>query len=438
MPTSAAALDLLTAALIGLAVGLEREWTGHTTGPDARFAGLRTFALLGAIGGFAGWFGVNGQIVIAACLFTAAILFPIAAYSATLRRPGTTADGTTEVAAILVITLGAVSGLGERAIASAAGVIAVVLLAEKTALKRVVGRIDVAELRATLQFAVMALVVLPILPNGAYGPYQTFAPRQLWSVVLLFSGLNFAGYIARRIIGESRGLGLTGLLGGVVSSTAVTLTFSRRSRLDPALAAPLALGVAGACTVLIPRVAIIASLLQPAITAELLPLLLPIALTGLGVLLLLAWQQGLFATRRTTTASPAETPADRPVEAPAVETNRNPLALGTAIQMAIALQAVLLLIAWIHDTLGDVGVLTSAGLLGLTDMDALTLSMSRLADDARQVHVAARAIVIGILANTALKLLLITTLGAPRFRLRAAVALVAMGAAGGCALWWHW
>lgn len=438
MPTSTAALDLLTATLIGLAVGLEREWTGHATGPDARFAGLRTFALLGAIGGFAGWFAADGQLVLACCLITASILFPIAAYSAAMRRPGTSTDGTTEVAAILVIALGAVSGLGERAMASAAGVLAVVLLAEKTALQRVVGRIDAAELRATLQFAVMALVVLPILPNGRYGPYGSIAPRQLWSVVLLFSGLNFAGYIARRIIGESRGLGLTGLLGGVVSSTAVTLTFSRRSRLDPALAAPLALGVAGACTVLVPRVAILASLLQPAITNDLVPLLLPIALVGVGILLILAWQQGLLATRRRATDSPATTPPERAGDPPVVEANRNPLALGTAIQMAIALQVVLLLIAWIHDTLGDVGVLTSAGLLGLTDMDALTLSMSRLADDARQVHVAAQAIAIGILANTLLKLLLITTLGAPRFRLRAAPALIAMGLAGGLSLWWHW
>jgi uncharacterized membrane protein (DUF4010 family) len=424
--------DLLVAALVGLAVGLEREWSGHSVGPDARFAGLRTFTLFGIIGGFAGWFIVLDQPLIAMCLAGGAILFAIVAYAATMRRPGTTADGTTEVAAVLVVAIGVAAGSGHRTIASAAGVLQVVLLAEKSAFQRAMQRIDVAELRATVQFAAMALVILPILPDRAFGPYGAFQPRQLWIVVLLFSALNFAGYIARRLVGETRGLGITGLLGGLVSSTAVTLSFSRRSRLEPQFAAPLALGVAAACTVLLPRVFIIATALQPALLPELLPLLGPSFVVGLAVLLVALWRE------RETRPSDTALPALEGLDPMSTGANRNPLQLGTSIQMAVAFQAVLFAIAWIQATVGSPGVLVSAALLGLTDMDALTLSMTRLASDLTETHVAALAIGIGVIANTVLKLSVALVIGAARYRMRAGAALAVLGATGAAALWWRW
>ncbi|MBL0173401.1 MAG: MgtC/SapB family protein [Gemmatimonadaceae bacterium] len=430
---SSLGFDLLVAALVGMAVGLEREWSGHTTGPDARFAGLRTFTLLGAIGGFGGWFIRLNQPVIAGCVIGGAILFIAIAYAATMRRPGTTSDGTTEVAAMLVVATGIASGTGSRTLAAAVGALAVLLLAEKSALQRWLQRIDAAELRATLQFAVLALVVLPILPAGAYGPYGAFQPRQLWSVVLLFSALNFAGYIARRLVGETRGLGITGLLGGMVSSTAVTFTFSRRSRHEAALALPLAFGVVAACTVLLPRVLIMASVLQPGMLVELLPLLAPAFVAGVVVLAVAYWRE-----RETRPLPTAATASGQSTVAPADRALPNPLALGTSVQMAIAFQFVLFIIAWVHATIGSPGVLASAALLGLTDMDALTLSMSRLADDAAQRHVAGLAIAIGVIANSLLKTVFVVVLGSERFRLRAAFALLLLAASTGAALWWQW
>lgn len=427
------AFDLLVAALVGMAVGLEREWSGHTTGPDARFAGLRTFTFLGAIGGFGGWFVRLDQPTVAASLIGGAILFVVVAYAATMRRANTTTDGTTEVAAILVIAMGVASGSGHRALASAAGSLMVVLLAEKSALQKLLRGIDAVELRATLQFAVLALVVLPILPAGAYGPFDAFQPRQLWLVVLLFSALNFAGYIARRLVGETRGLGITGLLGGMVSSTAVTFTFSRRSRQDAALALPLALGVAAACTVLLPRVVITATMLQPDLFIELLPLLAPAFIVGVGVVGVAFWRE-----RKTRPVGSSTTVPDQTTEPSADRAQQNPLALGMSIQMAVAFQLVLYVIAWVHATVGNPGVLASAGLLGLTDMDALTLSMSRFADDATQLHVAALAIAIGVIANSCLKLLVVLVLGEARFRWRAGTALLIFAVSGGLALWWRW
>lgn len=423
------ALDLLVAALVGMAVGVEREWSGHTEGPDGRFAGVRTFAFLGALGGFAGWLLRDGHAAAGAVLIGAGVLFPIVAYAAALRRPGTTADGTTEVVALLVVALGVAAGLGHRAAASAAGVLAVLLLAEKSAVQRTLQRVAAPELRAALQFAVLALVILPVLPNRAVGPVAGFNPRELWIVVLLFSGLNFAGYVARRAVGETRGLGITGMLGGVISSTAVTLTFSRRSRDEPApdaaLGEALAMGVVGACTVLLPRLLVVTALLNPALARALLPLLLPPLAVGVALLALAQWRDHRV---RTTAAASAPAPGRRN----ALE--QNPLALASALQMTVAFQLVLFAIGWVETHVGARGVLASATVLGLTDMDALTLSMARYGTGA-QLPVAAFAIGVGVLTNTGLKLALAAAVGRGAFRPRAVAGLALLGAASAVALW---
>jgi uncharacterized membrane protein (DUF4010 family) len=422
------ALDLLVAALVGMAVGVEREWSGHTEGPDGRFAGVRTFAFLGALGGFAGWLLRDGHAAAGAVLIGAGVLFPIVAYASALRRPGTTADGTTEVVALLVVALGVAAGLGHRAAASAAGVLAVLLLAEKSAVQRTLQRVAAPELRAALQFAVLALVILPVLPNRAVGPVAGFNPRELWIVVLLFSGLNFAGYVARRAVGETRGLGITGMLGGVISSTAVTLTFSRRSRDEPAsdaaLGEALASGVVGACTMLLPRLLVVTSLLNPAVARALLPLLLPPLAVGVALLALAQWRD-----HRVRTAAVAPTPAER---RSALE--QNPLALASALQMTVAFQVVLFAIDWVETHVGTRGMVASATVLGLTDMDALTLSMARYGTGAR-VPVAAFAIGVGVLTNTGLKLALAATVGRGAYRPRAVAGLALLGAASAVALW---
>lgn len=455
----ALAFDLLVAALVGLAVGLEREWSGHATGPDARFAGLRTFAMLGAIGGVSGWLLRVDQPLAALCFVAGTVLFIVVAYASTMRRPTSTVDGTTEVAAILVVAFGLISGLGNRTMASAGGALLLVLLAEKSAFQKALHRIGAAELRATLQFAVLALVVLPLLPTGEYGPYGAFQPRQLWTVVLLFSGLSFAGYLARRLVGESRGLGITGLLGGLVSSTAVTLSFSRRSRLEPTVASALAFGVTAACSMLLLRVLVLATVLQPSLFTPLLPLLGPPLLVGALLVVIGFWRDPLLDRRTATHAAAAGAAEGRATEsgprADAITGGKtdslisnvtngitngmaNPLALSTSIQMAVAFQLVLFIVAWVQDTVGDPGVLVSAALLGLTDVDALTLSMTRLAGDAAQTQVASLAIAIGVIANTALKLFLAILIGAPSFRSRAAIALLILGGSSAVALWWRW
>ena len=377
---------LAVAALGGLAVGLEREWSGHARGPLARFAGLRTFLLIGALGGIAGWLVDTGAGIAGAVLLAGACSLVVAAYVLAARAGGHAIEGTTEVAALLVLALGVLAGLGFLEIASGATAVMVLALSEKERLHKLVTRVGEGELRAGLTFAVLALVVLPLLPAGRYGPLGGIEPRGLWIVVLFFSALNFAGYLARRIVGPERGYGVTGLLGGLVSSTAVTFQFSRLSREDQSLAAGLAVGVVGATTVLLPRVLIVSAVLNADVARALVPFLAPPLVVGLVLV--------LFATLRKWEVTAAREPDEV----------KNPLRLTSAIKMAVALQAALMLISWASTTVGTSGILASAALLGLTDMDALTLSMNRLGTTPELVRIAARAIAIGLLGNGAMKI----------------------------------
>jgi uncharacterized membrane protein (DUF4010 family) len=288
--------------------------------------------------------------------------------------------------------------------------VVVLVLREKTAIHRFVGRLEEVELRAGLQFAALSLVILPILPPGPYGPLGGVRPRELWVVVLIVSGLNFAGYLARRAVGQSHGMVVAGMLGGLISSTAVTMTFSRQSRDRDAGFAPLALGVVGACTVLLPRLLLLTLVLQPALTLAVVPYFLPPFLVGAA----LVWA-GLRHL-------PAHSAAPAPAE------GRSPLRLGSAVLLAIGFQLVLMVMVLVRARFGATGILASAALLGLTDMDALTLSMSRLATE-EAVPLAATALAVGVLANTLLKTAVVVLLGTGSFRRRAALGLAALGVA---------
>jgi uncharacterized membrane protein (DUF4010 family) len=408
-------LGLLIAALGGAAVGLEREWSGHATGPGARFAGIRTFTMLGATGGLSGWLWTTGLTTPASILLAGAVAVVAAAYVAGSRRD---IDGTTEVAALIVVAAGLLAGMGSIRLASGVVALLTLLLVEKSRLHALVRRMDDVGLRSGVRFAVMALVVLPLLPEGPYGPLGGIRPREIWALVLFFSGLSFAGYLARRIVGPGHGYLVTGLLGGLVSSTNVTFTFARASRTDVAADRALAFGAVAANAMLYPRVLVATAILNAAVVPPLVPYLLAPAL-------LAALVAGLGALR-----SPAAAAPGVPV--------RNPLQLAAALQMAVLFQAVLMAVHLAGRVWGQSGVLTSAAVLGLTDVDALTVSMARGVAATDSPAMAARAIAVGVLANTAMKLGLAVFLGMPGFRAIAGGALALMLAAIGAALLVLW
>jgi len=404
-------LGIAIAAVGGLAIGVEREWSGHASDPASHLGGIRTFTLLGTLAGVAGWIWSLGAAPLAAVLAATAGALVIASYVASSRRE---VFGTTEVAALVVIAAGVLAGAGHRSLASGVIAVTALLLVEKSRLHAAVAKLDDAEIRAAIRFAVMAVVILPLLPEGPYGPLGGIYPRQLWMLVLLFSGISFLGFLARRLVGLRQGYALAGLLGGLVSSTSVTFSLSRASRAHPALARPLASGVLAACVVMYVRILLAAAILNVDLMSALLPYLVaPIAATVLVAFLLTKGNQ------RT----------DAPDPGPS-----NPLDLKSALQLAGLFQIVLFGVHAARAAWGDLGLVVSGGLLGLTDMDALTISMAKSAADPMALHGAAQAVAVGAVSNTLFKGAAALTLGRGTLRWLVPGLLLATAAVGVAAL----
>ena len=291
----------------------------------------------------------------------------------------------------------------------------VLLLAEKPRLHGFVARLDEPTMLAAARFAVMSIVILPLLPEGPFGPGPGIKPRELWMLVLLFSGMSFVGYIAQRLSGAA-GYPLTGLLGGLVSSTSVTLTFARLSKTRPQQDRPLAVGAVAASTVMFFRVAIAVAVLN----ATLLPVLARYLAAPLIVAIIavaLAW--------RSLRGSKADAAA-----------LKNPLQLLSAIEMALLFQVVLFVVFYMRQWVGDTGLLVSGFVLGLTDVDALTLSMARSVNGGTTIEMACRAITMGIVANSIMKAMIAGVIGKGRFAWQAGASLAAVAAAGAAAVLW--
>jgi uncharacterized membrane protein (DUF4010 family) len=402
---------ILVAALCGLAIGVERQWSGHATGPAARIGGARTFTLLGALSGTSGWLWVLESQALAVTLLAGAVALVVVGYFAVSSRD---VDGTTEVAALVTMAAGVLAGLDYLALASGITAVTCLLLVEKSGLHRTIAKLDDDEIRAAVRFAVMAAVILPLLPEGPYGPWGGIRPRLLWILVLFFSGMSFVGYIARRMAGPKTGYAWAGLLGGLVSSTNVTFTFARDSAGKPDLAPSLAFGILASCTVLFVRVLVAAAVLNVRLVAVLWPYVVAPLITGLAILLV-GWRR-------------MKRGGERP-EPPA-----NPLHLRSAVQMAILFQAVLFLVHGARELWGEQGLLASGAVLGLTDLDALTISMARVASDSGTAFVAAQAIAVGLISNTLFKAAAAIALGRGAVRVFVPLGLAAMALAVGASV----
>lgn len=411
MTDISALTGLVVAALGGAAIGVERQQSGHALGRNARFAGIRTFTLLGGVSGAAGWLASLGHSGLATALIIGPVALTVVAYIAASRRD---VDATTEAAAFVAIAAGLLAGVGLTAVASGIIAVTVLLLVEKSRLHRLVARIDDEELRAAARFAFMAIVILPLLPEGPFGPLGGVKPRELWLLVLFFTGLDFAGYFARRLVGSAHGYALTGVLAGLVSSTNATYTFARMSREKDLPSGTLATGAVAACTVLFPRVVIASLLLDRRVAAALLPYVaVPFAM---GIAVVLLWLK--------TTPEPARS------ESPAA----NPLNIWPALQMAATFQIVLFGVLLAEQTFGSSGLIASGAVLGLTDVDALTISMTKSTASGVTPELAAQAIAVGILANSAMKAAIAAVLGTHEFGRRTGSVLAAMAVVLGVAL----
>jgi len=393
----------VVAAGLGALVGLERQ-LGREEG--ATYAGARTFALYAAWGAAAGYVGDeygDAAFVVATAGFVALV---VAGYVMSSQR---TADWgtTTEAAALIVFAIGVLAWQERLVAAVAIAVGTAALLRAKEYLHGLSERFSDEDVRAVLQFGVITAVVLPLVPNEDLGPFGAFNPFEIWLMVVLVSAIGLVGYLALRLLGE-RGLGVTGVLGGLISSTAVTLGFSRMSRGQDLLRAILAGGILGASALMYPRVLIEAQLVSPELAAE---LVWPLVVLGLIV----GVAAGYWLVRGGRHRS------DGTVEF------RNPLTLGVALQFGLLYAAVVFISKAALDRVTDSSLAAVGAVSGINDVDAITLSMANLVRDGLDPAPAAQAVLAAVVVNTAVKGGLVIWLGSRR--LAAPVAAVLLPAA---------
>jgi len=293
------------------------------------------------------------------------------------------------------------------------------VLALKDWLHRLARLIESADIEATLKFAIVSIIILPLVPNQNFGPppLDVLNPYKIWLMVVLISGLNFASYLLVKVVGAEHGIGLTGLLGGLVSSTAVTLGFAQRSRQEPRQASPLALGILVAWTVMFFRVVVLVAAVNRELVARLALAQGAFGLTSLVICLIL-WRR-----QRTT-------------EKASVSASENPFELGEAIRFGLLFGVITFVAKAAQVYLGDAGLYLAGAIAGLTDVDAIALSMSQLSlTSPANAEAATFTIVIAVASNTLVKTGMAGFLGAPSLRRIIVPAAGAILVAGGAVAW---
>jgi len=395
---------------LGLLVGLQRE---HVS---SRLAGIRTFPLITLFGVLSGMLSQSfGGWVIAAALLSLGGLIVLG--NIIELKDGSMDPGlTTEAALLLMFGVGAYLVIGRMEVAIAVGGGVAVLLQAKVQMHGVAAKLGDSDLKALMQFVLLSLVVLPILPDRTYGPYSVLNPRQLWLMVCLIVGISLAGYVIYKFFGERAGMVLGGVLGGLISSTATTVSYARRTAASLPSVHLAALVIQIASTVVFARVLLVIGVVSPVLlVAAARPLL--IMMTLMALLSLGVWLWGQKEQNR------------MPVQ-------DNPSELKGALFFGVIFAAVLLAAAAAKERFGQSGLYVVAALSGLTDMDAITLSTAQLVNSDRLLpEVGWKLIVVSALANLVFKAGAIMVLGHRQLLARVGM-LYGLALAGGSLLLW--
>jgi len=378
--------------LVGALVGLERE----RSLPDSakQFAGIRTFPMIGRSGFLSALLShvISPWVIVALVVSFCALVITSYVFEA---REGFF-GATSEIAAVTVFLLGALIYWEFYSVAIAAGVIITLFLSIKSPLQRFIGKVQEEDIYATLKFAIISAIILPVLPNQTFGPLDVLNPRQIWYMVVLIAGIGFLGYILVKILGSEKGISLTGLLGGLVSSTAVTLSFSQKSRTAPELGKTFASAIILACSIMFPRILIEIAVVNSSLLSFIWPYLAVLLASGAaaGIFLIIGARKQAGGGVKLS----------------------NPFELMSAIKFGLIFAVILFVSKAAQTWFGDGGVYIAAALAGTTDVDAITLSMANLAKGAVSENVAAAAILIAVLVNTVVKAGIAIALGAPSMR----------------------
>jgi uncharacterized membrane protein (DUF4010 family) len=410
-------LSLLTALAVGLLIGLEREQVKKETGGGA-LGGVRTYPIIALIGG------------LSTMLATASIWLPLVALAGVIGlvaisyagdvRKGAEQGMTTEMSILATYLMGALATsrgvlepMSERLLLVVGlGVVVTFLLSQKQRLHGWVAKISREDLFSTIKFLVVAAIVLPLLPREDIGPMDAINPFSVGLMVVLISGLSFLGYVAMRLYGQGRGVLISAAVGGLASSTAVTIAFANRTKQNPELA-PIAAGaIAIASTIMVGRVAVLVGVVNPSLLEQ---LWLPLTIAAAGGI-----AGGLLSYRGRERHARS---ADLDV--------KNPFELGNAIRFGIAFAVIMLATKFARAYLGDQGLYLAAGVAGLTDVDAVSLSMARQASPGDTAAVI--GILIAVASNTIVKSAIAHAIGGRRLGKRAFFigALMIAGSAAG-------
>lgn len=392
-------LDLLirlsVATGIGLLIGLEREYWAIQK-QEHVFAGIRTFVLLSLLGFVGMALHFLASPLVMAMVFLGVIILTGMSYWFTATKGDI--GGTSELAAIIAVMLGALTFLGFIAVSLMITVIVLVMLSSKVRLQNVIGQITREEIYALVRFVVVALLIFPFLPNETYDPFQVVNPREIGWVIILTSGLGFIGYVLMRVLGAGRGILLTGIVGGLVSSTAVTWVFSKKSKEFPEVADHCATAILAASSVMVLRVLLWVMVFNKALLDGLLvPVLLMFA-AGAGVTWFYYRRQRAEKDLRTTL------PLGKPLN------------LQQAIIFGLIYMVIILVVAYANDYFGQEGIYVTSGVAGLTDIDAVTISVSRLSAGTIPVLTAQNAILLAAVSNTLVKICIALWAGSKELR----------------------
>ncbi|HYD15884.1 MAG TPA: DUF4010 domain-containing protein [Hyphomicrobium sp.] len=386
---------LAVALAIGLLIGLERGWQTRDEHDHQRTAGLRTFALTGLLGGICGLIStVSSPIVLAAGLlaYTGALSWFSFLEASTEKNFSVTGV----VAGILTFMLGAYATLGNETVAVAAAVAMAILLALREPLHSWVRNLTWPELRSALMLLAMTFLLLPILPDEPIDPWNVINPAEIWLLAILIAAISFAGYIAIRFLGDRHGIAVAAVAGGLASSTAVTVSFSRLAREHPESTRLLAGGILLSGATMLARIAVVAGALKPELLAT---LLLPAAA---ACAVLLASSAVLLR------GSKGEATQGSSLKL------RNPFDLGTVLKLAGLIGVIMLVAKVMVDKAGAAGLYLLSAASGIGDVDALTLSMARFAGSTVGLVEAATAILVAAGVNTASKAAMAATIGGTR------------------------
>ncbi len=411
-------LERLAVALaIGLLIGLERGWQAREEREGERTAGLRTHALAALLGGL--WGAIAQALGSMGTTTLAAAFLALSAVIILFRFRETGHDGTfgatTVVAAMLSFTLGAFAMVGDKQVAAASGVAVAGLLALKTVLHDWLKRISWAELRSALLLLAMTFILLPLLPNRGIDPWMSINPFEIWLMTVLIAIISFTGYVAIKLAGERAGILMTGFAGGLVSSTAVTLTLSRLVRDHPTSTSASIAGALIASMTMMFRVLVIVGLVQAPLLIRIGPPIFLAAVTLAVTALPFLWQHGSISRENGGLSL------------------QNPFELSTVLKFGALLTVITALAKLILTNGGTWGAYMLAAASGIADVDAIVLSMARLDSGALDSNVAVRAILIVVAVNTAAKAVLawiIGGIGIGRVMMLAATAAIIIGLAG--------